>query len=649
VLKILKKFFPKENPQGAPSPKGRGQHLKGQDAPAKGSPGKSTEQKSGARKVAVLVPAIGEHGPPEEASKKDAGFVANNAAAAKVPTQMPITLLAEAPPPSTPDVRTSIIAAPQEYTYPQIQELLTYTGAVLTEPDGAVPISEQDRLYAVLLEDRRLLVGKGQHASPSVAQTRQLIRSSGYEVSGIYSVPLGVIRQVYDAARLRKEGNKAASETIPMQQAFLAIVQKASRMKASDIHLRVGRSEAELNFTIDGLLRHIDQLPAQRAHGICSSAFAMADASDPTYNLYEHQGARISIQKSAGLLPDGVQSLRLQFNALVNGGRELVVRILKESSGAGEGGDVDTLGYTRHHVVAIQKIRRKPFGVNIISGPTGSGKSTTLHRALTALIRENKNQKKLITIEDPPEYIYEQASQLPVTNAQSAEERKEKFTQAINAAMRSAPHIIMIGEIRDNASAALAMEAGMTGHQVWASLHANDAASILDRLKDKEVEEYKLLDHTLMTGLIGQRLIRRICPHCRIPIGDALKSGDLERYTLSQGLLDRLNYATRGNLLGIHVVNPDGCDKCEKGQAGREVVAEVIAPDQLFMTLYRSGDKDGAIEHWIEKLDGMTIQEHAITKMMRGACAPWDVEDKTGDLGDFRPDRFDRIMQMSGE
>jgi general secretion pathway protein E len=648
VLEMLRKIFPKEKPQRSPLPKVVEKNRKSQAMPTKGVVAKASEQKpvtGNAMEVSSVAVGrrIREETPKEEVS------LPNNTPLSKGLTLMPISPSAETLQPGNPEARTSIIAAPQEYSYQHLQDLLTYTGSVLTEPNGPVPVSEQERLYAVLLEDMRLLVGKGQHASPTVAQTRQIIRNSGYEVSGIYSVPLGVIRGVYEAARLRKEGNKAASEKIPMQQAFLEIVQKASRMKASDIHLRVGRSEAELNFTIDGLLRHIDQLPAQRAHGICSSAFAMADASDPTYNLYEHQGARISIQKSAGLLPEGVQSLRLQFNALVNGGRELVVRILKESSGAGEGGDVDTLGYTRHHVVAIQKIRRKPFGVNIISGPTGSGKSTTLHRALTALIRENKNQKKLITIEDPPEYIYEQASQLPVTNAQSAEERKEKFTQAINAAMRSAPHIIMIGEIRDNASAALAMEAGMTGHQVWASLHANDAASILDRLKDKEVEEYKLLDHTLMTGLIGQRLIRRICPHCRVPIEHVLKCDDLGKYSLSQGLLDRLNYATKGDLAGIHVVNPEGCDKCEKGQAGREVVAEVIAPDQEFMTLYRSGDKDGAISHWIEKLDGMTIQEHAITKMMRGACAPWDVEDKTGDLGDFCPDRFDKIMKMSGE
>src|SRR5690606_21821495 len=149
----------------------------------------------------------------------------------------------------------------------------------------------------------------------------------------------------------------------------------------------------------------------------------------------------------------------------------------------------------------IKRMRALPMGINIIAGPTGSGKSTTLQRCLSTLIRERRREISVFTVEDPPEYVIDGAQQMPVTNANTADERKAQFTKAINASLRSDPDVIMIGEIRDSSSAKLAFEAAMTGHQVWTTVHATDGLTIVSRLKDIGVEAYKLFDSTVVTGL----------------------------------------------------------------------------------------------------------------------------------------------------
>jgi len=391
----------------------------------------------------------------------------------------------------------------------------------------------------------------------------------------------------------------------------------------------------------DGVMTNIRQVRADWASDLCAAAFNMADASDSSYRTHEYQGARISEIRTP--LPEGVQAIRLQFNPLPNGGRYMVARLLYANSVVDYEGDVDTLGYAASHIEQLRRMRRKPFGINIISGPTGSGKSTTLQRALVALMREKRNQVNVITIEDPPEYVIAGAAQLPVLNAATEEERNEKFRAAITAALRSDPDVIMIGEIRDRSSSALAFTAAMTGHQVWASLHTNDAISILDRLKDQGIENYKLSDHTLVTGLIGQRLIRKLCPHCRIPFADAKKSKivtpsllhGLEKIFAAGAKPDGVFFAGSGKTKQC---------RCREGYIGREVVAEVICPDAGFMRFVRDGNKIEAVEYWISELGGITILEHAIQKALAGTCDPRDVEDKAGELRGFDEKRAEAVL-----
>lgn len=387
-------------------------------------------------------------------------------------------------------------------------------------------------------------------------------------------------------------------------------------------------------------MQHLREEHTQWAEKLCVAAFNMSDVSQSSYKPNDYQDARISSTKTP--LPEGVDALRLHYNPLANGGRHMVARLLYKTSAEELEKDIDTLGYADIHVKLIRKMRKFPVGINIISGPTGSGKSTTLQKCLIALMAERHHQINVLTIEDPPEYDIPGSAQIPVMKGGDDDKAKASaFTQAISAAMRSDPDVIMIGEIRTAASASLAFAAAMTGHQVWGSLHANDALSCLDRLGDMDVDLYKLTDPTLVTGLIAQRLVRRVCPHCSFHYDEALKNGLIDQY-MEKNIID---IAGEKYLKYVRFANPDGCDKCSKtGSIGREVVAECINPSEKIMEFMRKRDKAAAHKQWLENEKGMTILEHAIQKMVLGYCAPTDVEDRMGSLDLFNIKRLETIM-----
>lgn len=541
-------------------------------------------------------------------------------------------------------------------------ELINHSGELITAPNGSYPLTPALRQYVALISPggevtRNILaIAKGYHVHPETSSAKSYLRQSGQSWVKETLVDMDVVRQIY-ANHEQKYGSfysnngkgatSPAAETAVRQREFLSLVQRAADMKASDIHLTIGRNIATVRFRIDGEVRKIPEmqdLPIIVANELCMAAFAMADASDPTYNPLDYQGARVTDTSLKGLkFPEGVQSVRLQFNPLPSNGRYMVARLLY-SQKIGSDSDVDQLGYAPIQVRQIRSMRRKPYGINIISGPTGSGKSTTLQRGLTALMRE-KVGVNVVTIEDPPEYVIEGAAQLPVTNAKTAEERSEKFRQAITASLRSDPDVIMIGEIRDQASSQLAFEAAMTGHGVWASLHANDASSILDRLRDQKVELYKLCDATLVTGLIGQRLLKKSVPNHTVGFDEGVALGfipkDVEEFmrTNAAEWINKIRFA------GTHKFEKNPAD----AYSGRRVVAEVIEPDQTFLDLIKEERKAEAVKYWKEQLGGISMLEHAFVLVCLGQLDLREMENGVGSVLRIDKNRIPTIMKLVSE
>jgi len=197
----------------------------------------------------------------------------------------------------------------------------------------------------------------------------------------------------------------------------------------------------------------------------------------------------------------------------------------------------------------------------------------------------------------------------------------------------------MIGEIRDAGSAKLAFEAAMTGHQVWASVHANDGISIVDRLIDIGVEPYKATDPANVIGLIGQRLVRTLCPHCKMSYGVAKEAGAVPDHMVE--VLESIP----GHEESIFFSSGKSCGhaKCKDGASGRTVAAEVITPDSAFMRLMRNREKEEAVAYWIKELGGMTMFEHAIGKMLAGRVDPRTVEAEVAPIAEVNLDRLEFI------
>ncbi len=490
----------------------------------------------------------------------------------------------------------------------------------LTALGGPLDRGDTLRTIAAYYADGRFIVSKSHQNNPQVLSLLAEIQMLNYPAPQIETADIHVVMGHYDASGSSHfRGNQDEAR---MRREVLELVDEMSKVHASDIHVVVYEQSCIVRARIDGSMEHIAEWPPEYGHSFCAAAFTMADAADVNYQPYEYQGARVSSRKDLQL-PQGVISLRLQFNPTVYNGRAMIIRLLY-STDEKTSGDVTALGFTPEHLEDMEFLRQKPYGINIVAGPTGHGKSTTLQRNIIAILQEHKYNIAFYTVEDPPEYPIPGAVQMPVTNATTAEEREAAFTKAIAASMRSNPDRIMIGEVRDAASAGLAFGASMTGHQVWTTLHANDALTIPFRLRDLQVEDYKLSDPDLLTGLISQRLVRVLCPHC---------SKRIEEHELGFGLLGRLEHVNVP-IEKLRKHNPEGCEKCGVGNGykGRSVIAEIIIPDAKFMEFIRNDDKVGAEKYWLTNLNGRSLIEHMIDRVRAGEVDPVDAERIMGPL-----------------
>lgn len=485
---------------------------------------------------------------------------------------------------------------------------------VLTAVGGKFPIGDELREILCYIDDGRLLISKSHAFNPHVRGFIGRLERLGCPCEKLH-VDLSVVAQAYAGAAADSQ-HRTASD---MQRAAKTLFDKAVDLRASDIHVRISkRNKTRIFVRVHNDLEFIEEHPYDYGDQLCSTIYqAMADVSDSTFEPLSRQDARIGDQSK---LPSKLDGIRIATSPQVDG-YIMVMRLLYND--ASDTVDLSSLGYNAQQRDAIAFMKKRPTGVNIIGGPTGSGKSTTLQRILTSLIKEAEGRKHVITVEDPPEYPIPGSVQTPVTNADSEEERSRAFQIAIKASMRLDPDVIMIGEVRDTPSARLSIQAAMTGHQVWTTVHANSAFSIIDRLVDLGVPLELISDPSIITGLVCQRLLKVLCPSCKKPLTEAMgryEDKDMRR-VMSVVRLDKA------------FVRGDGCEHCRKsGTAGRTVVAEVIVTDQHLMTYIKKQDRIGAIEYWKRDQMGVTMLNHAIEKINEGLVDPFQAEDVIGPL-----------------
>jgi len=333
-----------------------------------------------------------------------------------------------------------------------------------------------------------------------------------------------------------------ASEA-PVIRLVNLLITRAIELRASDIHLEPFEGEFKVRYRIDGVLHDVEAPPTRLQAAVISRIKIMAKLNIAERRL--PQDGRIKLRVLGKEIDFRVSTLPTMF------GESVVLRILDRESVIL---DLEKLGFPVYDLAKFRDLINKPYGIILVTGPTGSGKTTTLYAALSEI---NSPEKKIITVEDPIEYQLSGVNQVQVKSSIGL-----SFANVLRSILRQDPDIIMIGEIRDAETAEIAIPSALTGHLVFSPLHTNDAADAVPRLLEMGMENY--LISSSMLGIMAQRLVRVICPECK------------EVYTPEMGVMEELGVDQK-DASSLTIFKGAGCEKCaQTGFRGRQGIYELL-------------------------------------------------------------------------
>ncbi|MHC4224161.1 MAG: GspE/PulE family protein [Planctomycetota bacterium] len=386
------------------------------------------------------------------------------------------------------------------------------------------------------------------------------------------------------------------SASAPAIRLANSIIAEAVRAKASDIHLEPMEKELALRLRVDGMLMLQNPVPKAVQGPLLSRIKIMARLDIAERRV--PQDGRIRVLCDQRPVDLRVSTLPTRH------GEKIVIRILDKSAISL---DLDALGLEEQPMAALRESIAKRHGILLVTGPTGSGKTTTLYSALTAL---NRPQSNIVTVEDPIEYDLARVNQVQVHPVAGL-----TFPAALRAILRQDPDIIMVGEIRDGETLDIAMKAALTGHLVLSTLHTNDAVSTICRLLDMGSEPF--LAASTVEMISAQRLLRRLCPQCREPakVPDEVLEG------FGVPLHDQMEF-----------FRAKGCPECSKvGYRGRLAVSEVLVMDEGLRQLVSRAADRGALRRHVSDMGQMrTLRQNAFLRAARGLTSLEEVLRVTG-------------------
>ncbi|WP_436636906.1 GspE/PulE family protein [Microbaculum sp. FT89] len=441
---------------------------------------------------------------------------------------------------------------------------------------GATPM-----VYVVAFEDIAMLFERDVEQTSEADQTAAAAAQAG-EIDG-ESTSDENLERLRDLAR-----------GAPVVQAVDAMLEAAIDLNATDIHIEPSRDAVRVRLRVDGFLRPYQNLPSRMARAIVSRIKILAGLNIAERRLPQDGRARVKIVNTEA-------DLRIATMPTLHGEAAVIRILVKESRAL----DLARLGMSQHDLKALRTQLAEPYGMIVVTGPTGSGKTTTLAAALTYL---NDPQRKIMTVEDPIEY------QVPgIHQTQIKPSIDLTFATALRSFLRHDPDIIMVGEMRDSETASIGIQAALTGHLVLTTLHTNNAADAVARLLDLKVESFLLA--SALRCVVGQRLVRRLCERCRQPAppGDATTESLIERGVLT---------LAPGESLFVG----GGCDWCGgTGYRGRIAIFEVMKFDaQLRKNIH--DDVDTAELQRLSHEAGMTsMLEDGLAKCRAGLTSVAEV------------------------
>lgn len=412
---------------------------------------------------------------------------------------------------------------------------------------------------------------------------------------------------------------KDLAEDSPIAQTATLLIEYAIKSGASDIHIEPREEYVQVRYRVDGVLKEADKLPKKVQAALTSRIKIMANLKIDERRI--PQDGRFKINTAGKLFALRVSTLPIAD------GEKVVIRLLDESNKALS---MEDLGFWGISLKTINNAIIQPHGMVLVTGPTGSGKSTTLYSVLSLL---NDHTVNISTVEDPIEYKIFGANQTQVNPKAGM-----TFASGLRALLRQDPNIIMVGEIRDGETADMGVQAALTGHLVFSTLHTNNAATCLPRLIDMSVEPFLIA--STVRAVIGQRLVRRVCKDCRVsysPDSDMLeeiknmfgistaedykKVHELEMVAQQQGVgAADTDLATDGkNILKLWRVGEKGCDSCgASGYKERFGIYEVLENSVEIQHMIMNNETSDAIQEKSIELGMITMQMDGFIKALRG-------------------------------
>ncbi|WP_313583136.1 type II secretion system ATPase GspE [Acinetobacter variabilis] len=456
------------------------------------------------------------------------------------------------------------------------------------EGDQAFIVRRDNTSMLALQEARRLLGHPAQYQHCTEQEFNQLLSSSFAGDSGESQQVAAGLEDHPDLLSLADSVPEAEDlmdqeDDAPIVRLINALLSEAIRVGASDIHVESFEKRLSVRLRVDGQLREIVQPRRELAPLLVSRIKVMAKLDIAEKRI--PQDGRISLRLAGREVDVRVSTLPSSY------GERVVMRLLDKQAGRL---NMTHLGLMNNDYDRLKTLVHRPHGIILVTGPTGSGKTTTLYAALSDL---NDGSKNILTAEDPVEYQLEGIGQTQVNTKVDM-----TFARALKAMLRQDPDVVMVGEIRDLETAEIAVQASLTGHLVLSTLHTNTAIGAVTRLKDMGIEPF-LLSSSLI-GVVAQRLVRTLCPHCA-----TWKDAD----AFEKNLFEHIEHPQE-----LRLPQPHGCERCgNTGFSGRTAIYEIIPVDEHMRRLIHGNAAEYELETYARQQSG-SIRDDGLRKVLAG-------------------------------
>lgn len=523
---------------------------------------------------------------------------------------------------------------------------------VLSAIGGSVQCSNDDRVGFVVGQNKQgfviLYADEPRYVRTAERYHRHLLRQN--KTICLFSLAdYQVISHVYEVASWENNTAPALNKTNDNVERgefnILVddIIAKAAEKKASDIHLQ---TDSELNHClikerVDGELYLQRKLPFEYGESFVNALFWGADKDSKSGSLDQQKETDMRLTRIVKV--NGIRTkvtLRIVYLPM-DGGHDIVMRLIYNNTKVLT---LSQLGYNLDEQKTLKNLIHAPHGLLVLTGPTGSGKSTTLQTLASLYIEAHKGRHLLRSMEDPVEYKIPGARQKSVRRTKgSGEVDADAFTRTLNGMMRGDPDAILIGEIRDKKSARIAMQAAQTGHLVLTTLHTNNAVDTVERLIDLGMDRHILASPSMLLCAVSQRLAKKVCPDCSSSYQTVKNDLSLDFKRRLTSVIDDIDELSTVRIRGDGQIDGHECETCNgRGVLGRTVVSEFFIPDRKALGYIAKRDTLNLSSYWrmggesksqIHTLNGYSLMDRGIELVRSGTSCPFTIESLLSQFG----------------